>query len=168
MEANRYAKTAVCLSALIVSLLGASSAASAATEQAREVSTLPNRSMLFGGIVMLGLPYAASAVVASQSTHPGDSRLYLPVVGPWLDLANRGGCPIGSSECMGETINKGLLIGSGVLQGLGALQILGAFVFPERNVVGVRVAATKVTPEMVISPASIGPGAWGLTASGTF
>lgn len=126
----------------------------------------PNKGLLTMGVVMLGGAYAGSYIVASSSTHPGDERLYVPVVGPWLDLAERGGCP--ARNCTMETSNKIVLVGDGIVQGFGVLEIIGAFVFPEKRFVAGHVAATAITPEMIVSPASFGAGGVGVTATGSF
>lgn len=135
-------------------------APSAAAQEVRTVeeSAGPNMALVNSGAIMLGGAWAASYIVASSSPRAVDERLYIPVAGPWLDLANRGEC----AGCSGEAMNKALLIGDGVLQAAGVLQIVGAFVFPEKRVVRVGAA------EMTVSPASLGRGAVGLTASGTF
>src|SRR5690242_21840995 len=75
------------------------SSAPAAVESS---GVLPNRSMLRSGVFTLGASYVPALVVAIESDHPADDHLYAPVVGPWLDLANRGDC---DGECDGETVN---------------------------------------------------------------
>lgn len=137
------------------------------TEAAEEYAG-PSRALLFSGVVTLGVPYAASAIVAAESDHQGDKRLYVPILGPWLDLGDRGDCNVRSSSCDNETTNKVLLVGDGVLQSLGVLQIVGAFVFPEKRIATTHVAATKYTPELTITPARIGRGGFGLSAVGRF
>src|SRR5262245_57411965 len=91
-----------------------------------ETSTGPNTALITTGLVSFGLAYGSSVIVASQSNHQGDDRLYIPVAGPWLDLANRGGCSdINNSRCNGETTNKVLLVVDGVVQGAGVLAVVG-------------------------------------------
>jgi hypothetical protein len=88
----------------------------------------PNRPMLVTGVVVLGGTYAASAIVAAASDRKADDKLFLPVVGPWLDLKKRD-CDV--NDCGNDTFNKALLIGDGALQGLGALTLVLSFVIPE-------------------------------------
>jgi hypothetical protein len=126
----------------------------------------PNRALIVTGLITFGVPYVTSAIVAAESSHPGDKHLWVPVAGPWLDLANRGGCPVESTSCDAETTNKVLLIGNGVLQAAGALQLIGAFVFPEHTIGYVQ--ASAVTPEMWISPMRLGQDSYGLGATGRF
>ena len=85
--------------------------------------------MLVTGVVLLGGTYAASAIVGAASSREADDKLFLPVVGPWLDLKKRN-CPVDAS-CSNDTLNEALLIGDGALQGLGALSMVLSLVIPE-------------------------------------
>jgi hypothetical protein len=129
--------------------------------------TKPNATLLKSGVVLLGVPYTASILVATTSDHKADRYLYLPVAGPWLDLSARDStreCPIGQ-PCKNDGLNKGLLIANGVFQGVGALEIVGAFLFPEK--IQPQGEAHKDTVRVRISPSSFA-GGYGLLASGTF
>jgi hypothetical protein len=138
-----------------------------ATDVVTEEESVPNRGVIVAGAVMFGVPYAASVIVASESGHPGDSHLYVPILGPWLDLGDRGGCPAFGS-CDTETTNKVLLVGNGLLQSIGVLQIIGGFVFQETRVVTRARPATALAPTLRIAPGRVGPGAYGLLAVGSF
>ena len=74
----------------------------------------PSRALLMTGLVLFGAPYVASIGIAATSSHTGDGNLYVPVIGPWLDLGARPGCP-SSGDCGAETGNKVLLVGDGIL-----------------------------------------------------
>lgn len=91
---------------------------------------MPNRPMLItGGVLFLGT-YAASAIVATTNDNSYDNKLYIPVVGPWLDMADR---PCGLGDCGSrEDVNQALLIGSGVAQGVGIGMTIAAFLVNER------------------------------------
>ena len=79
--------------AIAVALTAASWSLGASAQSRETVSTTgPNRALLHSGVFMLGVPYVASIIVAAGSDHPGDSNLYLPVAGPWMDLGSRGSC----------------------------------------------------------------------------
>jgi len=120
---------------------------SGASAQSHEVVTTtgPNRALLHTGIFVFGVPYVASVIVAASSDHQGDHNLYLPVVGPWMDLAGRGSCGnLGEMTCGNEAANKVLLVVDGVFQGLGALDIVGAFVFPETRTISTPVGYLPV------------------------
>jgi len=120
---------------------------------------------LRGGILALGVPYAASVVVAATSDRSEDKHLYIPVAGPWMDLANRSGCGNpGQPSCDKETAYKVLLIGNGILQGVGALEILGSFLFPETRTVSV----TKNQHRFLVTPYYAGRNDFGLAAFARF
>ncbi|MDP9150979.1 MAG: hypothetical protein M3O36_13700 [Myxococcota bacterium] len=127
--------------------------------------TRPNRALLMTGLIVAGAPYIASMGVAATSGHAGDSDLWIPAIGPWLDLGQRGGCPA-NGDCGAETANKALLIGDGVLQSVGVLQILGAFIFPETY--GGTVYNTASGASLTLTPAKLGRDSYGLSALGTF
>ena len=127
-------------------------------------TTGPNATLLKSGVVALAVPYLASVIVASQSDRQEDKNLYIPVAGPWMDFANRGGCGgQGEPACSTETAYKVLLVGSGVLQGIGALEILGSFIFPETRTE----TRASTAPRFVASPYMTGTG-YGMSAVGTF
>jgi hypothetical protein len=134
-------------------------------------TTGPNRALLRSGIWTLGLAYVPALIVATQSERDADKRLYIPVAGPWLDLASRGRCPA-NETCNHETTNKVLIAVDGVFQGIGALNIIGAFLFPETRTVTVGAASTSPrgrggAPSVRVIPARIA-NAYGLMATGTF
>ena len=83
-----------------------------------------------GAVAFLGT-YIASVIVAANSNTQGDNRLYWPVAGPWLDLADRRDCGGFLAPCdRNENTYKGLLIADGIVQGLGILTILDGLIFP--------------------------------------
>lgn len=130
----------------------------------------PNRTMLHSGVWTLGLSYVPALVVATESSRHGDKDLYIPVAGPWMDLAARNPCP-SSASCSNETTNKVLLVVDGVFQGIGALDIVGAFLFPETRTVTTR--AQRATEMHVagltlrLSPSRFQSG-YGVSALGSF
>jgi hypothetical protein len=128
------------------------------------VYTGPNRALLWSGIFTTGIPYVSSVIVGAESSYSPDHALFIPVVGPWADLAQRGGCPIAASNCDAETFNKVMLVGDGIFQGIGAVSIVSSFLFPERDVVRGRRSASR---ELHFAPLSLRSGG-GLTAFGTF
>jgi hypothetical protein len=154
---------------MIASALAVLAVSAPALAQERYEVTGPNRHLLRSGIWTLGLSYVPAVVVAAESDHPGDDNLYLPVVGPWMDLANRGGCTV-LNPCDHENLNKALIVTDGIFQGLGALQILGSFIFIETRT---RVAAsepkkkTANATQLQIAP-SFSPHSYGLVAVGKF
>jgi hypothetical protein len=89
--------------------------------------TGPDMREVGGGILTFGIAYGISLGVAASSSHQGDSHLYVPVVGPWLDFGDRGGCAPGT--CDKETAYRTLIVVDGVFQALGALSIISGLVF---------------------------------------
>ena len=128
----------------------------------------PNRPMLFTGLGILAATYGASVIVGASSDKDVDKRLYIPVVGPWLDLGQRD-CGLG--DCgQTEDWNQALLIGSGVLQGVGTvLTVASLFAREETDrPANWRSAAAKpVKPTFQITPMSMRAGG-GVGAVGTF
>jgi hypothetical protein len=121
----------------------------------------PDWAVLGSGLLVFGGTYTASLVVAATSTHAGDKGLYAPIVGPWLDIANR--CPV---TCSGEVGNKVLLGFDGVFQAIGVLSIASSFFWaPSRRG---RMAQREDAPSFHLLPASLGRGAPGMMAVGTF
>lgn len=117
----------------------------------------PNKAVLItGGALFVGT-YATTAGITAGVNAKEDHDLYLPVVGPWINLANR--------SCEGDCTathnrNTALIAGSGVLQGIGAGMVLASFFIPEK-VASATIAAGPVKMQVV-------PTAGGLGAVGTF
>jgi hypothetical protein len=134
--------------------------------ETREEGYVPNRYLLTTGLVLWGASYTGSIIVAAQSSNPADQHLYVPIVGPWIDLANRGGCPVGNASCDTETTNKVLLVADGVFQAIGTINVIWGFLRPEHREV-TTVAATKYTPAITFEPSAVASG-YGLAAFGKF
>lgn len=106
---------------------------------------------LVGGLTSFALAYAPSAYVGSQSSM--DRALLAPVIGPWLDLANRPSCStssqialaassVGVDPCIGDTATRVALVVSGVVQGLGVLVTM--FGLPAHSEVGASSRSLRV------------------------
>jgi hypothetical protein len=121
----------------------------------------PNRRLLLTGSAVLVSSYGASAIVAGASQRKADSKLFLPVVGPWLDLKARD-CT--GETCGKDTVNKALLVGDGALQGLGALTMLLGLVVPES---GEKPWYLIGNEKLSLRP-QLGMAVRGLTATGKF
>jgi hypothetical protein len=133
-------------------------------ERATVVETQPDYALVGTGLLLFAGPYIASVVVAAESNHSGDEHLYIPVVGPWLDLADRN-CGPNDIACNNEGMNKALLIGNGILQGVGVVTAVAGFLFPEKRVVS---PATTTGARVKVLPIGLGRGGYGLGAIGTF
>ncbi len=121
----------------------------------------PNSELITTGVLTLGLPYIVSIVVATGSPRNSDSYLYAPVVGPWLDLANREDCPA-DGLCGNETAYEIALVADGILQAVGALEIASGFAFPVPH------SRTSGRPTRVRIAPSIARTSYGLSAVGSF
>jgi hypothetical protein len=155
---------AIVLTILLASI-GWVSRADAQRREAVVTESGPNRALLSSGLFAFGASYLTSVIVASESNHQGDNHLYVPIAGPWMDLADRGDCGhFGQPACDTETAYKVLIIVDGVFQGIGALDIVGAFLFPETRVVRV----SKTSPRVVVTPTPMGRSGYGFSALATF
>lgn len=142
----RYTKSVLNLSAAVSLTLAASVAlaqqtppAAASPSQATPSSTseysypvtrpvdepshlrFPNRPLLITGSAVFAAFYLPAVIF--QATQDRNNDLYIPVAGPWMDLAR------GQD---GRTAQ--VLLGvDGVMQGLGALGLLASLVIPEKR-----------------------------------
>jgi hypothetical protein len=135
---------------------------SALVANERSTVTGPNRALLQSGVWTLGLSYVPALVVAIESSRSADKNLYVPVAGPWIDLADRD-CP----SCAHETANKVLLVTDGIFQGIGALQIIGSFLFIETRSANLAQPRVAKLPPLQLAPARVASG-YGLAARGRF
>jgi hypothetical protein len=134
----------------------------------RETTTLyqsvrPNKAYLYtGGVLFLG-SYAATAtltgIAANEDRPTVDRNLYIPVIGPWLHLADDAKT---ASNSTGDSL---LVAGSGIIQGAGVAMIIASFFVPER-VPAATIQAGVV--KMHVTPMSMGRAGSGLGAVGTF
>lgn len=133
----------------------------------RTIEHRPNRSLLSTGTGIFVLSYGSSVVAAAVSDRDADKRLFIPVVGPWLDLGDRG-CTVGSPCGGNEDVAKAMIITSGVVQGAGVLLALSSLIIPESTNIQERTRTAKaVKPEVRVLPVSFTAGA-GLGAVGRF
>jgi hypothetical protein len=137
--------------------------------------TGPNRALFASGLLAFGGAYAPSMLVASTSSQPADQHLFVPVVGPWLDLASRPGCSAAPGiACGSGGLDRALIITSGIVQGAGVLAVLTSFAFPERDGYLTADNRTRGTakraqgPTLGFTPAQVGALGYGLAAFGGF
>jgi hypothetical protein len=123
--------------------------------------------LLLSGVVTFGLSYVPAVMTASESTFAIDKQLYVPVVGPWLDLANRPNCGAGSLSCNAEVGNQALLIVDGFFQGLAVVQVLAGLGAVARDS-ATAVAKVDDRPTVHVRPTQLGAGGYGLAAIGKF
>ena len=140
-------------------------APAAPVAEARDEYTGPNRRLIGSGLITFGLSYIPSLIVAGTSDISADHHLYVPIVGPWLDLGNRPGCGAGHIDCDAETTDKVLLVFDGIFQGIGALTTVAGFLSPERHELVSSADSDK--PTLHLAPAHVASG-YGLAAFGNF
>jgi hypothetical protein len=104
--------------------------APAAGPQYDEVTESYNAPMFTSGALVFAASYGASAIVASQDSSRGNNRLFVPVLGPWLALGDRGSCDVTKSSCDHETTAKVLLVADGIFQAAGVIGMLDALLQP--------------------------------------
>jgi hypothetical protein len=138
--------------------------------ETRSGYTGPNRALIGTGLVTFGLSYIPAVIVAGESSQSADHHLYVPIVGPWLDLGDRPSCGVGSIACDTETTNKVLIAADGVFQGLGVLAVVAGFLTPEREHV-VTLASAPAKPQKLslhLTPAQFAGSGYGVAAFGKF
>jgi hypothetical protein len=123
-------------------------------------TTSPNTPAIATGVVMFGVSYGIAVTVAATSDNSADRRLYVPVVGPWLDLADRPSCPIEDQQCDKTTTQKILIGADGVVQAVGIVVAVYGILTPRRHVVG--------SSNVQVVPVGLGSDAHGLAVTGSF
>lgn len=114
------------------------------------VPLLSTSSLLFLGSYLPTIIY--------QGAKDRNDNLYIPIAGPWMDLAQ------GSHS----TAEKTLLSLSGVVQGLGALGIVSSFFIPERKTKNWYLIGSSGRGRGVSIAPHAARGSYGLGASGRF
>jgi hypothetical protein len=130
------------------------------TEQYEEVTDTYNAPIFMSGALVFAASYAASVIVAANDGDRGNNRLYVPVVGPWLALSDRGSCDITKASCDHETTAKVLLVADGVFQAAGLLAMFDGILQPTTHRVVTRTVKLdtrpRVTPTLVHGEPGIG------------
>lgn len=126
------------------------------------VTTTINTPVIATGVVTFGLSYGLAVAAASMSDNEADQRLYVPLLGPWLDLAQRQDeqeCPISNQECDGTTTTKILIGADGVFQAVGLATVIYGIMNP-RTVVH--------DDDVTVVPVAMQNGGRGLAVKGTW
>ena len=143
-----------------------------------EESALPNRALFRGGITMFAVGYVPALGVALFSDHKGDSNLFIPVAGPWIDLGTRacsgsvtltmeGPIEVSSGQRCGTSgTDRAALILDGVVQGVGAVAFISSLVIPERRMAPW--AGSSPTRPFTVVPSSLGGRGMGAVVAGRF
>jgi hypothetical protein len=139
------------------------------TVVAESKTVRPNVPLLGAGLATVAIGYAPALIVGIVSDHKGDDKLFIPVVGPWLDMGQRG-CDTGEFvNCGSSGIETAALIVDGAVQGIGALAFVGGLLTTQhKTVVHTAARADANKPRVQFAPTSMGGHGYGLTAAGTF
>jgi hypothetical protein len=128
----------------------------------------PINAPVFGtGLAVFALSYGTSVVFAARSdSNEPNHHLYVPVVGPWLALADRPDCDVRLTGCDDETAAKVFLVLDGIFQAGGVIAMVNGLVAPSSHREVVRVADTK---KVRVRPTTVGMfNSPGLGLSGRF
>jgi hypothetical protein len=178
-------KHSVTIAALACAIVGAVRSPSAYAQTAPpppppvmvERPVLPNPVLFRGGLALFTVGYIPAVTVAFFSDHKGDANLFIPVAGPWIDLATRdcsgstyltmdGPVEVGTGYRCGTTgTDQAALILDGVVQGMGAVAFIGSLVIPERTQEWARLSPF---PNVSFSPTSFSGRGMGAVAAGRF
>jgi len=93
---------------------------------------------MFGaGLAAFAISYGTSVVIASTSDRDSNQRLYIPLAGPWLALAEREmDCrSVVDQRCADDTTAKIFLVVDGVMQGAGFLGMLDGMLNPTKRLI---------------------------------
>lgn len=133
------------------------------TEEREVEVTWPNTPLVVSGLFTFGLSYGISAFVAAITDSAANDQLYVPVIGPWLDIYEREHCPLDEADCAQETTNK---IRLGVL---GAFQAIGAATFVYGLITQRKVNRATVAGKPIdIVPVMMDGGGKGFGVTGSF
>jgi hypothetical protein len=131
---------------------------------APETTDWVNRPLLLTSTILLVGTYLPVAIVGMTSDRSRDqTNLFIPVVGPWLNYANRE-CDV--KACTHETANKTLLVLDGIGQGIGALGIVTSFFLPNKTTRHWYLIGSERS--VIAAPARVGIAGYGLGAVGRF
>lgn len=132
--------------------------------------------MILSGLLVLGIPYMLSVSVAGESREPTDRWLFLPVVGPFANLAARPECTttntpfVSSNYCDSDSGTRTLLMLDGLMQVGGAvLTVVGLSTSRRLYVRDYPYASGTASKfSLTIAPRSYGRSGQGVALAGTF
>lgn len=123
----------------------------------------PINAPVFGtGLFVFAASYGTSlAFAASADSNEPNHHLYVPLVGPWLALADRPDCNVSSTRCDNETTAKVFLVLDGIFQAGGVLTMIDGLLSPSYHhevVVADNSKKVRVHPTVVVGQAAAAPG----------
>ncbi len=130
---------------------------------APDTTSLVNRPLLLTSTLVLAAAYVPVVAVAYTSDRQADQKnLYYPIVGPWMNLADRQ-CDV--RPCNNEGVNKTLLILDGVGQGVGAIGVVASFFLPGKTTRHWYLVGNE---RVHAGPSPVGTYGYGVGAAGQF
>lgn len=132
---------------------------------AEKPSWSPNKPLLGLGSALFVGTYGASVIVGAASGNDADKKLFIPVVGPWIDMGERS-CGFGQCNAT-EDFNNALLVASGVAQAAGIGFVVASLFVPDSSS-SRSIAKAPPKPEVHVLPTSFGRAGAGVGAVGTF
>jgi len=145
-------------------------ASATVTEQPRRYPPSSVRPKLIaGGLGLTAAAYGIGAgAAASWPEVPGSERLYIPIAGPWLALAE-GGCPSDNPDCDASLALRSILLVLSGLSQAGGLAVVaeGVFMTTEAEAPPTTTALNWHLSPISLPSATRTP-AMGLGLSGTF
>jgi hypothetical protein len=148
------------------SVVGTAPQGTVTREKTTSEASGPSMGMVASGIGIFALSYIPAIVVAGESNLGADKNLYVPIVGPWIDLGQRPGCT--ASDCNGENTAKVAIVVDGVFQAVGAISLIGGLLTPAHETTTVQTADSDLKPTLHLAPAQMGAGGYGMQAFGRF
>lgn len=128
-----------------------------------DTTTTVNTPTIASGVVLFGMSYGAAVIGAGMSDNSADNHLYVPIVGPWMDLADRDDDCGGLLEesCDRSTTTKILIGADGVFQALGVATAVYGILTP-------RTIVHHDDDGVTVVPVAMQHGGRGLAIKGTF
>lgn len=132
----------------------------------------PRRGLVIAGSITFGTMYVISLSVASNSRTTGDGWLFVPVLGPFLDLSARRRCDDRAElDCFDDAGNRVLLTFDGLVQIAGAAMLFAGFAAPSHVWVRDDAPVAKrepPKPTIAFAPTTFGRSGLGLGMGGEF
>ncbi len=143
------------------------------------VETTGSAVAFVSGAIVLGMSYLPSAYVAAGSSLSADQALFVPLLGPWIDLATRPSCTeptyppgiaIPADPCSPESAYRAALVTAGALQAAGAILMLAGLPYSVQitSSPDVRGNSPKVNHPSTAPQAIIVPTFGGIALQGRF
>jgi hypothetical protein len=145
--------------------------------------TRPRRGLVIAGPIVFGVPYVLSMSVAASSRYEPDRWLYAPVVGPFIDLAQRGddctrstvvtgpGTTSTFETCSEDSSTRFFLMFDGLMQTAGATMLILGLALPQHVLVRDDAPYTGSTGSRfswAVAPQRLGRSGYGIGLNGTF